>query len=192
MIHKLLQEKKVVLASASPRRKEIFELIGLTALQMPAHIPEDQVYSNPIKLVKFHAENKAAAIKRHFENDHLIVAADTIVYLDKEVLEKPEDKMQAAEYLSRLSGNSHYVYTGVAIAYKNQILTDYEKTKVTFNRLSAQEIENYINTKEPMDKAGAYGIQGFGSQFIAKISGCYFNVMGFPVALFYNMLKIIL
>ena len=159
---------------------------------MPAHIPEEQVFSNPIKLVKFHARNKAAAIKKHFENDHLIVAADTIVYLENEVLEKPLDKMQATEYLSRLSGNSHYVYTGIAIAYKNQIIADYQKTRVTFNHLSAQEIEAYIKTKEPMDKAGAYGIQGFGSQFIVRISGCYFNVMGFPVPLFYRMLEKIL
>lgn len=192
MIHNLLKQKKVVLASASPRRKEIFDLIGVTVLQMPAHIPEEQVFQNPIKLVKYHAQNKAAAVKKHFENDHLIVAADTIVYLEKVVLEKPQNKMQAAEYLSRLSGNSHYVYTGVAIAYKNQIITDHEKTKVTFNQLSAREIETYIKTEEPMDKAGAYGIQGFGSQFISKISGCYFNVMGFPVSLFYKMLRKIL
>lgn len=192
MIHELLKQKKVILASASPRRKEIFDLIGLTALQMPAHIPEEQIYSNPIKLVKYHARNKAEAVKKHFENDHLIVAADTIVYLKNEVMEKPQDNMQAAEYLSRLSGTSHYVYTGVAIAYKHQIVSDYEKTKVTFNQLSAQEIETYVNTREPMDKAGAYGIQGYGSQFITKISGCYFNVMGFPVSLFYKMLRGIL
>ncbi len=192
MIHELLKHKKVVLASASPRRKAIFELIGIKALQIPAGLDEEQIYENPIKLVKYHARNKAMKIKKQFENDHLIVAADTIVYMNNEVLEKPQDKMQAAEYLSRLSGNSHFVYTGVAIAYKNQLVADYAKSKVDFYPLSAREIEAYIKTKEPMDKAGAYGIQGYGSQFIRKISGCYFNVMGFPVSLFYKMLRGIL
>lgn len=192
MIHEILKDKKVILASASPRRKEIFDLIKVSVLQVPAQIEENQVFSNPIKLVKYHAKNKAAAVKKHFENDHLIVAADTIVFQNEEILEKPRNEMQAAQYLSRLSGCHHFVYTGVAIAYKNQLVTDYAKTKVTFIRLTAQEIEEYIKTKEPMDKAGAYGIQGYGSQFVAKISGCYFNVMGFPVSLFYKMLKEIL
>ena len=185
MIHNLLKDKQVILASASPRRKEIFKLIGVKALQMPSHIDEDIVYDNPIKLVKFHAENKAKEIRKNY----LIVAADTIVYQNNEVLFKPRNIHQAADFLTQLSGASHYVYTGVVIAYKNNLISDYEKTQVEFNPLSAREIEEYIKTKEPLDKAGAYGIQGYGSQFIKRISGCYFNVMGFPVTLFYNMLK---
>ena len=192
MIHNLLKDKQVILASASPRRKEIFKLIGVKALQMPAHIDEDIVYDNPIKLVKFHAENKAKEIRKKVDNDYLIVAADTIVYLNNKVLFKPRNIHQAADFLTLLSGTSHYVYTSVAIAYKNNLISDYEKTRVEFNPLSAREIEEYIKTKEPMDKAGAYGIQGYGSQFIRRVSGCYFNVMGFPVTLFYNMLKRIL
>ncbi|MDO9576717.1 MAG: Maf family protein [Candidatus Cloacimonadales bacterium] len=187
MIHVLLKDKKVVLASASPRRMEIFKLVGLNVVQIPANISEDQVFANPIKLVQYHARNKVLEVKKRFENDHLIVAADTIVYHNGEVMEKPQDRMQAAEYLTRLSDSFHYVYTGVAIAYKNQLITDYAKSRVEFYPLSAREIEEYIKTKEPMDKAGAYGIQGYGSQFIKKISGCYFNVMGFPVSLFYRM-----
>ena len=189
MIHELLKGKKIILASASPRRMEIFKLVGLTAIQMPSHIEEEMVYDNPIKLVKYHAENKALAIKKQFENDHIVVGADTIVYYDNLILEKPVDIYQAADYISRLSNSVHYVYTGVAIAYKNQIISDYEKTRVQFTKLSAVEIEEYIKTREPLDKAGAYGIQGYGSQFIKKISGCYFNVMGFPVSLFYDMIK---
>ena len=189
MIHNLLKDKQVILASASPRRKEIFKLIGVKALQIPSHIDEDIVYDNPIKLVKFHAENKAKEIRKKVDNNYLIVAADTIVYQNNEVLFKPRNIHQAADFLTQLSGASHYVYTGVVIAYKNNLISDYEKTQVEFNPLSAREIEEYIKTKEPLDKAGAYGIQGYGSQFIKRISGCYFNVMGFPVTLFYNMLK---
>lgn len=189
MIHTLLKDKKVVLASASPRRMEIFKLVGLQVLQIPANIAEDQVFENPIKLVQYHARNKALEVKKQFENDHLIVAADTIVYHNREFLEKPHDKFQAAEYLTRLSDSHHFVYTGVAIAYKNQLISDYAKSRVEFYPLSAREIEEYVKTKEPLDKAGAYGIQGYGSQFIKRISGCYFNVMGFPVSLFYRMLE---
>ena len=189
MIHNLLKDKQVILASASPRRKEIFKLIGVKALQIPAHIEEDNIFNNPIKLVKFHAENKAKEIRKKVDNDYLIVAADTIVYLNNKVLFKPRNIHQATDFLTLLSGTNHYVYTGIAIAYKNNLILDYEKTRVEFNPLSAREIEEYIKTKEPMDKAGAYGIQGYGSQFIKRISGCYFNVMGFPITLFYNMLK---
>ena len=192
MIHNILKGKMVVLASASPRRVEIFKLVGIKAIQMPSNLEEEMVYDNPRKLVQFHARNKANVIKKQFENDHIVIGADTIVYHNNEILEKPVDIYQAAEYLSRLSDSYHYVYTGVAIAYKNQIITDYEKTRVEFESLSAREIEEYIKTKEPLDKAGAYGIQGFGSQFVKKIGGCYFNVMGFPVPLFYRMLKKIL
>ncbi|MCK4311233.1 MAG: septum formation protein Maf [Candidatus Cloacimonetes bacterium] len=189
MIHNLLRNKQVILASASPRRKEIFNLIGINALQMPAHIDEDIINNNPRKLVKLHAENKAIEIRKKVQSDYVIVAADTIVYLNNEVLGKPRNVYQAAEFLTRLSDTYHYVYTGVAIAYKHQLISDFEKTRVEFKPLSAQEIDEYIKTKEPLDKAGAYGIQGFGCQFIKRLSGCYFNVMGFPVSLFYEMLK---
>ena len=192
MIHNLLKDKQVILASASPRRKEIFELIGLKALQMPSHIDEDIIYNNPTKLVKFHAEKKAQEIRKKVDNNYLIVAADTIVYQNKRILIKPCNIHQAVDILTQLSNTSHYVYSGVAIAYKNILISDYEKTRVEFNPLSALEIEDYIKTKEPLDKAGAYGIQRYGSQFVKRISGCYFNVMGFPVMLFYNMLKKIL
>ena len=192
MIHKLLENKQIILASASPRRKEIFDLVGIKALQMPADIEEKTVSQNPIKLVKFHAKNKALAVRNRVNNDNLIVAADTIVFADKRILEKPKDKFQAAQFLTELSDNFHYVYTGIAVSYKNQIYVNYEKTRVEFSTLSAKGIENYIETNEPFDKAGAYGIQGFGSQFVKKISGCYFNVMGFPISLFYKMLKEIL
>ena len=189
MIHNLLQDKKVILASSSPRRKELFRMVGIKAVQMPANIDETIFSDSPIKLVKTHAMLKAKIIAKKVDDDCLIVAADTIVYCDKQILGKPRDKFQAAEFLSRLSGNSHFVYTGVAISYKNQIWKNFARTTVEFYELSTSEIEQYIKTGESFDKAGAYGIQGFGSQFVKKISGCYFNVMGFPIPLFYEMLK---
>ncbi len=192
MIHNLVKGKQIILASASPRRKHIFEMIGIKALQMPANIEEENIYRSPAKLVKYHAKNKAKFISKNFDSSCLIVAADTLVYQNKKVLGKPETKRQAAEFLNLLSDDFHYVYTGVAIAYKNQIHLDHEKTKVFFKALSEEEIAEYIATKEPLDKAGAYGIQGFGSQFIDRLVGCYFNVMGFPVTLFYQMLRNIL
>ena len=192
MIHNLLKGKQVILASASPRRKEIFDLIGIKALRMPAEIEEDNCIANPRKLVQFHAENKATYISRKVDSECLIVAADTIVYHNNKIMGKPVDKFEAASFLTRLSGTFHYVYTGISIAYKNQLLTDFTKSRVEFIEISAKEIEDYLKTGEPLDKAGAYGIQGYGSQFIKKISGCYFNVMGFPVSLFYQMLKKIL
>lgn len=189
MIHTMLKNKKIVLASASPRRKQIFAQIGLNALQVPANILEECATDSPRVLVKTLAKEKALAVAKKMDDDCLIIAADTVVYHDKKILEKPLSEMQAAHYLTQLSGNTHYVYTAIAIYYKNRTIVDYAKSKVTFKELSAKEIEEYIKTKEPMDKAGAYGIQGYGSQFIEKISGCYFNVMGFPVTLFYEMLK---
>lgn len=189
MIHTLLKGKQIILASASPRRKKIFDLIGIKVLQIPANIDEEIYDCSPSKLVKTHAKNKALEITKKYDSECVIVAADTIVYQDKQILGKPKNKFDAAKYLTRLSATNHFVYTGIAIAYKNQVYADFAKSYVEFHELSAQEIEEYIKTKEPFDKAGAYGIQGFGSQFIKKISGCYFNVMGFPVSLFYEMLK---
>jgi len=189
MIHNLLKNKKIILASASPRRKFIFDQIGLSALQMPANIPETHTTKNPRLLVQNLAKSKAEAVAKKVDDDCLIVAADTIVYFDKKILEKPLSERQAVDYLMRLSGNSHYVYTGIAIWYKNRLITDFTKSRVLFKELSEDDLAEYIKTKEPMDKAGAYGIQGYGSQFVEKISGCYFNVMGFPVSLFYDMLK---
>jgi len=111
------------------------------------------------------------------------------VGVTEEIFEKPKCKEKAVNFLELLSGETHSVYTGISIVYKNFILQDFEKTRVTFKILTKNEIEEYIATSEPFDKAGAYGIQGYGSQFIEKINGCYFNVMGFPVNNFYNLLK---
>ena len=189
MLHELLKDKKLVLASASPRRLEIFKMLGLSPLIIPADVHEPIDERPPWILVKHHASHKAQTIKKLFDDNSVIVAADTLVCIDKVTLGKPESKAEAERYLNMLSGKSHVVYTGVSILWRNKELVDYAKTTVKFKELTEQEIKEYIKTKEPMDKAGAYGIQGYGCQFITGISGCYFNVMGFPVQLFYKMLE---
>ncbi len=190
MIHSLLNRKKIVLASASPRRKEIFQFFGIKALQYPSDIEEPVLDIPPYKLVQELALMKANHIAGKVDSGCMIVAADTIVFHENEVLNKPVDIEQATDFLTRLSGTSHSVYTGIAIKLGSYTKTDYAKSLVSFKELDMHEIEEYIKTNEPMDKAGAYGIQGYGSQFIKKISGCYFNVMGFPISTFYDNLKL--
>jgi septum formation protein len=188
MIHNILKDKRVVLASNSPRRQQIFKLLGLKVLYKPAVIEESLTVMSPrVYAIKL-AELKANHVAKQLDPECIVVAADTIVYLEGEILNKPQDIYQAADYLSRLSTRTHYVYTGIAVNHRGKCYSDFAKTAVTFKELTAREIEDYINTEEPMDKAGAYGIQGYGSQFIQKINGCYFNVMGFPVSKFYELL----
>ncbi|MDP8211568.1 MAG: nucleoside triphosphate pyrophosphatase [Candidatus Stygibacter australis] len=189
MLHQILANKRIVLASASPRRKVIFEMLKINALVFPAMVEEDSECISPHHLVMEHAGKKAEFVAAKMPADTIVVGADTIVYLDNIVLGKPADKYEAYEHLSRLSGNKHNVYTGIAVCYKNTTMTGYARSLVEFNLLTREEIEEYIKTGEPMDKAGAYGIQGYGSQFIKKITGCYFNVMGFPVSTFYKLIK---
>jgi septum formation protein len=188
MIHNILKDKRVVLASLSPRRREIFGQLGLKVLYCPASIDETMETTNPRVYVTKLAKRKASHVAKKMDPDCVVVAADTIVYLNHEILNKPENDDQAAHFLSMLSEQTHYVYTGLCVCYNRRCYTDYARTAVTFKRLTAQEIGDYIATGEPTDKAGAYGIQGYGSQFISKVVGCYFNVMGFPVAKFYDLL----
>jgi septum formation protein len=189
MIHDLLKNKQVVLASASPRRKAIFDFLGVQVLQMPAHFHEPLFTDNPRKLVLSHAKDKCLHVSRQVDSGCVIIAADTIVYHQKKILEKPEDINEAYQLLRALSGSIHHVYSGIAIYFKHNLYTDFEKTKVEFSPISEADMTSYLETKEPFDKAGGYGIQGYGSQFIKNISGCYFNVMGFPVHTFYLLLQ---
>jgi septum formation protein len=189
MIAELLKGKKVVLASASPRRKEIFKNIGLNPLHIPSNVEEEMLDIAPYKLVMQHSASKAKEVAKHLDHKCIVIGADTVVALDGKILGKPSSKYQAYDYLEKLSGKRHQVYTGVTICYKKLVKTFYEKTSVDFDDLSHFDIENYIETGESFDKAGAYGIQGYGSQFIKKISGCYFNVMGFPANRFYREIK---
>jgi septum formation protein len=179
---------KTVLASASPRRKQILENAGfeveIRVSEADETLPEG---ISPEKAVEYLASVKAHAVKR--EKDELVIAADTVVALDGKILGKPRDEKEAFEMLSLLSGKKHTVYTGVCLLYneKEEIFSD--STGVEFYPLTDGEILKYIETGEPMDKAGAYGIQGKGCVFVKGIKGDYFNVMGLPVSKLNQKLK---
>lgn len=189
MIDKILSKYKVVLASASPRRREILALLSLKSEVRVSDVAEPISQEDPALQAMKHARNKFMAISASADDDEMIIAADTIVVLDGRILGKPEDETQAKAFLEALSAKTHIVISGICIGTTRSHRCAYESTVVTFAPLSNREIVDYIQTKEPMDKAGAYGIQGYGSQFITRIEGCYFNVMGFPVRRFYETLQ---
>lgn len=180
-------ERRVILASASPRRKELLSYIVPEFEVIPSGIDE-VAFGSPFDQVKKLAADKAADVAQPYPKA-LVIGADTLVAVDDCVLGKPANEAQAADMLRMLSDREHRVYTGVALAYNGHVKVDANMTHVRFAKLSDQEICAYIATGEPMDKAGAYGIQGFGGKFITGICGCYFNVMGLPLNMLYNMLK---
>ena len=173
----------IILASQSPRRKELLGQMGLKGFKIVAPEVDEHVEGNPspAQMVEELSQRKARAVAEHAGEDGLIIAADTVVSLDGAVLGKPEDEREAFAMLSALSGNRHRVYTGVTVRQGGQEITGHEETIVTFRELEPDEIGDYIATGEPMDKAGAYGIQGLGALMVSGIEGDYFNVMGLPV-----------
>jgi len=188
MIDKILKDYNVILASASPRRKEIFSLIGITCEVVVSDVAEPITDEDPALQSMRHARNKHNEVAAGCDENDIVVSADTIVVLDGAILGKPRDTREAISYLQRLSGNTHTVITGICVGTLQNHRCAYESTQVVFSKLCSSEIEHYVATGEPMDKAGAYGIQGFGSQFIRSIEGCCFNVMGFPIRRFYDTL----
>ncbi len=178
-----IENVSVVLASASPRRKEIISLISGNVVIRPAECDEtlpDGIGAR--EAVEYLSKIKNDAAKNISAEDELIISADTVVAVDDKILGKPEDKEDARRMISLLSGKTHQVYTGVTISFKDEFVTFSEKTDVTFFGLTEKEIEEYISSSEPYDKAGAYGIQGKASLLVSGINGDYFNVVGLPVA----------
>ena len=172
----------IILASQSPRRKELMGQIGLKFKVISPNVDEHMEGNpSPAQLVEELSLRKARAVERQADGEALIVAADTVVALEGTVLGKPEDEREAFAMLSALSGNRHYVYTGITVLRDGRAVTQHEVTTVTFRELEPDEISSYIATGEPMDKAGAYGIQGLGALLVSGIEGDYFNVMGLPV-----------
>jgi septum formation protein len=170
--------ERVVLASSSPRRRELLTLIGIAHTVLPADIDETPfVGERPRPHAERLAREKAAVVAA-CEPDAIVIAADTIVVVDGDILGKPTDEAAAAMMLRRLSGRSHVVLTGVAVARDGVIASDVESVDVTFRELSHADITRYVATGEPMDKAGAYGIQGYGATIVTRIDGDYFAVMG--------------
>ncbi len=186
-----LERLDIILASASPRRFELLKQIGLDFKVVPSNLNEDmQLNSSHEDLVMQNAKAKGLFVaERHPES--LVISADTIVVYERQILGKPSTENEAYEMLKLLSGKTHQVYTGIGLFLKKYdgLKLDAVCTNVTFRKLSEEEILAYINTGEPFDKAGAYGIQGQGALLVERIEGCYYNVVGFPLAKFYLMLN---
>ncbi|MBC8440469.1 MAG: septum formation protein Maf [Deltaproteobacteria bacterium] len=180
---KLINTEKILLASKSPRRKVLLEQLGLKIKIVPSNIDEaDILIKNPEKYVKALSFLKAEKIALLYPDDW-ILGADTIVVVDDQILGKPQSKTDAIAMLNTLNNCEHSVFTGFSIVNqeKNCIITQSVETKVFFKCLSPQEIQWYVNTGEPFDKAGSYAIQGIGAFLVKRISGSYSNVVGLPV-----------
>lgn len=170
----------IILASKSPRRKELLSLITTDFEIKSADVDESLPDGiSPSEAVEYLSKIKAEPFRN---NDNLVIGADTVVSINNQILGKPKDKSDAHAMLKMLSGNTHEVYTGVSVLLGDKTETFSVATRVKFFELTDDEIDRYIETGEPMDKAGAYGIQGFGSLLIEGIDGDYFNVVGLPVS----------
>ena len=180
----------IILASASPRRQELLRQIACDFTVTVSDIVEDnQQDLLPQQLAVFHAKAKAVDISLKSGADDVIIGADTIVVLDGKVYGKPININDARSILTHLSGKQHQVITGIAVAKSGKVWTDFVVTTVKIGKLGSEEIENYLATGEPMDKAGAYGIQGIGALLVEEIHGCYNNVVGLPLRKLSDVLK---
>jgi septum formation protein len=185
--------KEIILASASPRRKELLALLGIAFTVMPSSVNEDIDDSqlSPAQVVEVLAERKARYIATKLTSG-LVIGSDTIVVVDEQILGKPQDAQDAYQMLTLLQSRTHSVYSGLTVvdaaSPEPQVIVGHNVSKVTFRPMSHKEIEGYINTGEPLDKAGSYGVQGLGSVFIERIEGDFYSVMGLPLNLLYQML----
>lgn len=182
---------KIVLASGSPRRQELLGRMGIT--DFTVRVPEvEESYPaglSPEETVCYISREKSDAARLLCDENELIITADTMVFLDDKRLGKPKDEAQALEMLTALAGRRHTVCTGVTVRRGDVILTRAQSTDVYFRPATERELRAYIRTGEPMDKAGAYGVQGKGSLLVRRIDGDFFNVMGLPVEILAEMLK---
>ena len=184
-----LKTVDLVLASGSPRRREILEQIGVKFRVSVSGEEEKPTAENPLDFPRENASQKALAVSKK-DPSAVVLGFDTLVFLDGRPLGKPKDKDDALRMLKSLNGRSHKVITGVAVAHGGVLLSaSQEETEGFFRDCSLQELEEYVNSLDPMDKAGAYGIQTNGARLIRSIRGCYYNVVGLPVARTLDMLK---
>lgn len=186
-----LHGKELVLASASPRRKWLMEELGVPFSVHPKNVEE--IYPDNLKreeIPLFLSELKASAFTEDELKGKVVLTSDTIVWLGEKELQKPADLAEAKEMVRQLSGTIHEVYTAITIRTENETISDFDRTEVQFRELTEAEIDYYVNTFKPLDKAGAYGIQEWiGYIGIEKIEGCYFNVMGLPLRKVYHALS---
>ena len=178
----------IILASNSPRRRELLQMAGYKFMVSASHRDETSKFTDPENMTMEIAMKKAYATF-YSDKDDIIIGADTVVVCDGKALGKPQDKEQAADMLRMLSGKTHSVYTGVCLLRNGESECFCSKTDVTFYQLDESTIDWYVNTNEPMDKAGAYGIQGKGALLVEKIDGDYYNVVGLPIAKLNRKLK---
>lgn len=187
---------KIILASASERRQELLKRLISDFDVITSDFDENKVdFRGSIdEYVKEIALGKAMDVRKRVSENSIIISADTVVALDNKILGKPKDEKEAFKMLKSLQGRTHFVYSGVVVINNkdNIVIQKSQATKVKFSNMSDEEIFQYINTKEPMDKAGAYGIQGIGGVFVEGIEGCYYNVVGLPLNLLRSILKEIL
>ena len=190
---------KIILASASPRRRELLEQLGVEFEIIPSQVEEKMKSMEPSRMVMELSEIKAEDIYNRLSQEEkelsTVIGADTVVAFEAQVMGKPQSSSEAIEMLSRLQNNTHQVYTGVTLIFRKgpgkvpSKISFFEKTDVTMYPISSDEIAAYVNTGEPMDKAGAYGIQGRGAAFIKEIHGDYNNVVGLPIGRLYQEMK---
>jgi septum formation protein len=187
----LIDSADIILASASPRRKRLLEQVGLRVHTVPSNLPEE----NPagydlVAFVRDMARKKARYVAAKFP-ECLVLGADTLVICDNQSLGKPKDAREATDMLTRLSGNWHRVITGICLVQgaPDQYVVDHAVTDVRFFSLSTREIAEYVQSGEPFDKAGAYGIQGLAARFVREIRGCFFNVVGLPLGVLWQYIK---
>lgn len=182
---------KIILASASPRRRELLAQIGLDFQVLVSEVEEKVNTDIPYLVVEQLSAQKAEAVAQKLEKEEpaLVIGADTIVACDGQILGKPRDKEEAVQMLRKLNGRSHQVYTGVTLIFGDKTKTFYEATEVEFYPMTEEEIGAYVETPDPLDKAGAYGIQGFCARYIKGITGDYNNVVGLPVGRLYQEMK---
>ena len=188
--------RKIILASGSPRRRELLTQIGLEYTVIPSKKEEILRYTQPEDIVKDLSLQKAQDIAEKAEQGTIVIGSDTVVALDGEILGKPHTADNAVAMLKRLEGRSHQVYTGVSVVIKGAaedgtdvIISFAEETDVHVYPMTDDEIQAYVATGDPLDKAGAYGIQGIFAKHVQGISGCYYNVMGLPIGRLYQELK---
>lgn len=180
---------RLVLASSSPRRQQLLQLIGLSFTVMVSEIEEDNTKDMPPhELAVEHARAKAVDVSKRLPDSAVVIGADTIVVVDGQVFGKPQDPAEAVQMLTSLAGREHVVISGVAVVKGDQLVSGFTRTTVKMRPLTAEQIKGYVATGEPMDKAGAYAIQGRGALLVESINGCYNNVVGLPLVTLSNLL----
>ena len=190
-----MEKSKIILASGSPRRKELLLQIGIVPEIIVSHVEEKITSDVPAEVVMSLAEQKAVDVAKEMTEGTVILGSDTVVAADGKILGKPKSHEEAYEMIRRLAGRSHQVYTGVCLVKKgpegeaDTVVSLYDETDVNVSPMTEKEIREYADSEEPMDKAGSYAVQGFFARYIDGLKGSYANVMGLPVHLVYQELK---